>query len=73
MTGNCNWRIVTDRRSKAYDHFYVEFKDNIPTKVLLKDCSTRWNSMPDMLVQFRLFDFLRAYITVSVPEMKEFD
>ena len=31
MIGNCKWRIVTDRRSKGYDHFYVEFKDNIPT------------------------------------------
>ena len=31
MTGNNKWRIVTDSRSKAYNHFYVEFKDNIPT------------------------------------------
>ena len=31
MTGNSKWRIVTDRRSKAYDHFYVNLKDNNPT------------------------------------------
>ena len=31
MSGNSKWRIVTDRRSKAYDQFYVDLKDNIPS------------------------------------------
>ena len=40
MTRNSKWRMVTDCRSKAFDHVYVEFKDSIPTN--RQKCSHVW-------------------------------